>query len=78
MRLYVGNLSPRTTAAELKAAFLDYGDVVSANVLFDKESGRSRGFGFVELASPAAIQDMQDIELDGRQIAVEVQTENAD
>ena len=78
MRLYVGNLSPRVTDAELKAAFLDYGEVRSVRVVFDREQGRSRGFGFVELAAPVSLDDLQDIEIDGKQIAVEVKNDSAD
>ena len=48
-KLYVGNLSYGTTADSLKAAFSKVGTVVSANVISDKMTGRSRGFGFVEM-----------------------------
>ena len=76
MRLYVGNLSNRVTAADLKAAFLDHGAVQQVSVVFDRESGRSRGFGFVDLTSDATIDSLQNIELDGKKLAVELSTEN--
>lgn len=49
MKIYVGNLSFRATDDDLRASFEPYGDVASARVVKDKESGRSRGFGFVEM-----------------------------
>jgi RNA recognition motif-containing protein len=51
MNIYVGNLSYNTTDEDLRAAFAAYGSVTSARVITDKETGRSRGFGFVEMAS---------------------------
>ena len=50
-RLYVGNLSYDMTSAELGDAFREFGEVVSATVVMDRELGRSRGFGFVEFAT---------------------------
>ena len=49
VKIYVGNLSFRATDDDLRAAFEPYGEVVSARVIKDKETGRSRGFGFVEM-----------------------------
>lgn len=73
-RLYVGNLSYDTGDAELRAAFDACGNVVSATVVTDRETGRSRGFGFVELGSNAeaqnAIQTMNGASLDGRSLTV--------
>jgi RNA recognition motif-containing protein len=71
-RLYVGNLSFGTTEAELKNAFAQYGEVVSATVVMDRETGRSRGFGFVEMNSGAdeAIAEMDGKDLGGRQLTV--------
>ena len=71
-RLYVGNLSFGTTDAELKNAFAQYGEVTSATVVMDRETGRSRGFGFVEMNSGAdeAIAEMDGKELGGRQLTV--------
>lgn len=76
MKLYVANLPKRTIDADLKAVFLDYGCVRRASVVFDRESGRSRGFGFVELDSTAAVEDMQAIELDGNVITVELKPDD--
>ena len=53
MMLYVGNLDYEVTEAELRQAFAIHGEVVSARVIVDHESGRSRGFGFVEMATEA-------------------------
>lgn len=51
-RLYVGNLSPATTSEELQALFSPHGTVNFAQVVADRDSGRSDGFGFVEMATP--------------------------
>lgn len=73
-KLYVGGLAWATTDDTLKAAFEQAGTVVSAMVIMDKMSGRSKGFGFVEMASDeeaeAAIQMWNDHELDGRRVTV--------
>jgi RNA recognition motif-containing protein len=53
MNIYVGNLSPEVTEEDLKQAFEAYGQVDSVNVITDKFSGRSRGFGFVEMPTKA-------------------------
>ncbi len=50
MKLYVGNLTYETTDADLKTAFEEYGTVDSATVIMDRDSGRSKGFGFVEMS----------------------------
>ncbi len=50
-RLYVGNLAFSTTVDDLRDAFAQYGEVTSANVISDRDTGRSRGFGFVEMSS---------------------------
>ena len=69
-RLFVGNLSYSVTDTLLQEAFGRFGNVVSASVVVDKMSGRSRGFGFVELSSEAeaerAVSEMNGAELDGR------------
>ncbi len=73
-KLYIGNMSYTTTDDSLKNAFAQAGDVVSANVIIDKMSGRSRGFGFVEMSSDddagKAIEMWNGKELDGRAIVV--------
>ena len=74
MKLYVGNLSFQTSSADLEALFATAGTVTSANVVEDRDTGRSRGFGFVEMASKeegnAAIQQFNGKELNGRNLNV--------
>jgi len=50
MNIYVGNLSYSTTDKDIKEAFEKYGTVTSARVIFDRDTGRSRGFGFIEMS----------------------------
>ena len=73
-KLYVGGLSYDTTETSLKDAFSQAGEVVSAAVITDKMSGRSRGFGFVEMATEEGAQKAIDMwngkELDGRTLIV--------
>lgn len=75
-KLYVGGLSYSTTDDSLNAAFAQAGTVVSASVIMDKMTGRSRGFGFVEMGSDeeaqAAIEMWDGKELDGRMIRVSI------
>jgi RNA recognition motif-containing protein len=70
--LYVGNLSFDTTTDDLKQAFESYGTVTSASVITDRETGRSRGFGFVEMSTGAdeAIEALNGADLQGRTITV--------
>ncbi len=74
MNIYVASLSYNTTSDSLKELFENFGEVSSANVITDRETGRSRGFGFVEMPDDAeakkAIQELDKSELDGRTIAV--------
>ncbi len=74
MKLFVGGLPFSTTDDELQGAFASYGSVASAKVITDRETGRSRGFGFVEFASDdegrAAIAGLDNKELGGRTIHV--------
>jgi len=73
-KLYVGSLSYSTTNDGLKEAFSQFGTVESAVVITDRDSGRSKGFGFVEMTTDeeaaAAIEGLNGKELDGREIAV--------
>lgn len=73
-KLYVGNLSFRVTSEDLQEYFTAAGEVESANVVFDRETGRSRGFGFVEMASEdaanSAIAQFNGQEYDGRNMVV--------
>jgi RNA recognition motif-containing protein len=73
-KLYVGNLSFNTSAQDLEAKFGEFGTVESANLIEDRETGRSRGFGFVEMSSAeeakAAIASLDGQDLDGRNLKV--------
>ena len=73
-KLYVGNLNFQTQEHELRDLFSQHGEVVSANVITDRETGRSRGFGFVEMgteeAARAAESALDGQEFDGRQLKV--------
>ncbi len=70
--LYVGNLSYNTTSDDLRDAFAQFGSVTSAQVVMDRDTGRSRGFGFVEMADGAAeaIAALDGSDLQGRTITV--------
>lgn len=70
--LYVGNLSYSVTSDDLQDAFGQYGTVTSAQVVMDRETGRSRGFGFVEMSdgADAAIDALNGADLKGRNISV--------
>ena len=74
MNIYVGNLSYEVTEQELQRAFEAFGQVESANIIKDKFSGRSKGFGFVEMPRKAeaqsAINDLNGKELKGRTLNV--------
>jgi RNA recognition motif-containing protein len=73
-KLYVGNLSFNLTDADLKQAFEQYGEVVSASIVNDRETNRSKGFGFVEMTDAAAAQEaiekMNGTEFFGRRVVV--------
>lgn len=75
VNLYVGNLSYDTTAETLRTLFGEYGEVESVNLITDRETGRPRGFGFVEMATDeaadAAIGALNTRAVDGRQIRVD-------
>jgi cold-inducible RNA-binding protein len=70
--LYVGNLSFTTTADDLREVFGQYGNVTRAQVISDRDTGRSRGFGFVEMAEGGdeAIAQLNGAEFQGRQLTV--------
>ena len=74
MNVYVGNLSYDLSEDDLKTAFEEYGEVSSAKIIFDRYSGRSKGFGFVEMSSDdeakAAIEALAGKELGGRTMVV--------
>ncbi|HVX24473.1 MAG TPA: RNA-binding protein [Candidatus Saccharimonadales bacterium] len=73
-KLFVGSLAWATNDDALKAAFEAVGTVVSANVITDRDTGRSKGFGFVEMSSDdeakAAVEKLNNSDLDGRTITV--------
>ncbi len=79
VRLFVGSLSDSTTEADLRNAFEAFGPVVDAVVMVDRETGHSRGFGFVTMGSrkdaPKAIEALNGSELKGHSIVVNVATE---
>lgn len=81
MNMYVSNLSFHTSDDDLKNLFGQYGAVSSAKVIMDRESGRSRGFGFVEMGSDAeakeAIKNLNNKEVEGRAMSVSVAREKA-
>jgi len=74
MNIYVGNLPHATTESELKAAFSEYGSVSSAAIIKDRDTGRSRGFGFVEMPdsgeADSAVRGLNGREFGGRSLTV--------
>lgn len=70
--LYVGNLAFEVTSDDLREAFAAFGTVTSATVVMDRDTGRSRGFGFVEMANGGeqAIEKLNGADIKGREIAV--------
>ena len=72
MKLYVGNLAWSIDDQALEAVFEEFGPVTSAKVITDRQTNRSRGFGFVELETngPEAIEALDGKEVDGRNIVV--------
>ena len=81
MNIHVSNLSFNVTDEDLKDFFADYGEVSSAKVIMDKYTGKSRGFGFVEMQSDAeagkAMKGLNNTEIEGRAIAVTVARERS-
>ena len=75
-KLYVGNLPYSYNDDSLRNAFSSYGNVLSASIIMDRQRGRSKGFGFVELeddaAAQQAISEMNGKEVDGRALVVSV------
>lgn len=78
-RLFVGGLSWGTTAGDLRKTFEDIGEVVDAIIVLDRDTGDSRGFGFVTMAdrkaASKAMRELGGLELDGRNIRVDMATE---
>lgn len=73
-KLYVGNLNYRSREEDLRDLFAAYGEVTSANIVMDRETGRSRGFGFVEFsdeeAARSAMEALNGQDFEGRQLKV--------
>lgn len=74
MNIYVGNLPYSCTESQLQETFAEFGEVSSANLIIDKYSGRSKGFGFVEMpddnAANEAIKALDGTDMDGRPLRV--------
>lgn len=74
MKIYAGNLSYNVSNEDLRAAFAQFGTVDSADVIMDRSTGRSKGFGFVEMSdateAKAAIEGLNGKDLDGRNLNV--------
>ena len=82
MNIYVGNLNYNLTEDELKEIFEEFGEVSTVKIITDKYSGRSKGFGFVEMPNDAegkdAINDLNDKDMNGRNIKVNEARERTD
>jgi len=74
-RLYVGNISYGTTKEALEKAFSEHGEVTAVNIITDRQTGRPKGFAFVEMATPEAAEAakvaLNGLEMDGRTINVD-------
>ncbi len=82
MNIYVGSIHFKMNEAELKEVFEEYGEVTSAKIIIDKYSGKSKGFGFVEMPNEEeakkAIEELNGAEVSGRNIIVNESIERAD
>lgn len=76
MNIYISGLSYGVKDADLNELFTEYGEISSAKVILDRETGRSRGFGFVEMPNETegqkAIDELNGVEFDGKVIAVNI------
>ena len=76
MKIYIGNMSYETTEDNIRQAFESFGEVTSVNVITDRETGRPKGFGFVEMSSDtegqAAIDGLNSTDMNGRTVSVNV------
>ena len=75
MNIYVGNISYSSTEEDLTNIFAEYGTVNSVKIIINKHTGRSKGFGFVEMADSAegqkAVENLDGFEIDGRSLRVD-------
>jgi RNA recognition motif-containing protein len=82
MNIYVGSIHFKMNESELRELFEKYGEVASAKIIFDRYSGKSKGFGFVEMPNEAeakkAIEELNGSEVQGRKIIVNESIERAD
>ena len=82
MNIYVGNLPYSVTDDDLRAAFAEFGDVASAKIIMDRYSGRSKGFGFVEMDNDTeaeeAIKSLDNTDMHGRNLRVNQAKPRAD
>ena len=76
MNIYISNLNFSTKSESLQDLFAEYGEVTSTNIVTDRETGRSRGFGFVEMSNDSegqkAIDELNDTNFEGKTITVNV------
>lgn len=76
MNIFIAGLSYNISEAELAELFAEYGEVVSAKIVMDRETGRSKGYGFVEMAEDEAgnhaIETLNEAEVDGKKLSVSV------
>lgn len=74
MNIYLGNLSYKVRENDLQNVLAEYGEIISCKIIKDRETGKSKGFGFVEMADDAAatklIEELNGAELDGRTLVV--------
>ena len=74
MNIFIANLNYKVPSEKLQEVFGEYGEVSSAKIIFDRETKRSKGFGFVEMPNDddalRALEDLNGVEIDGRQIVV--------
>jgi RNA recognition motif-containing protein len=78
MKLYVGNIPNSTTEEELTSEFKEYGEVLSLKIITDRDTGKSRGFAFVEMSDNSgrkAIEGLNDSDMQGRKISVSIAQE---
>lgn len=82
MNIYVGNMSYGISEGDLKEIFAEYGSVEKVNVIIDRETGNSKGFGFVEMSNDAdaakAIKELNNKEIEGRNLKVNQARPKAD